>query len=606
MHTPELGSLARPGAMRRLPRTAIALASMLPLIAPLLTTTAAQAAVTIYTLDAQFDLGALSGVNHTTPNTNQLQLNKVGTTFPVLWVANAGEDTLSKIDTVTGRELGRYRTYFGSGAFGNHGAFSGPAPSRSAVDIDGNAYIANRHFDGRRPMVMKVLADGFIDRNNDSIANTSTDADNSGTISAAETLDVVEGNANGLFDCSATTCESKDERVAWTSTLPAAEAGGLGRALCIGTDGNLWLGVFNTGHYYKLRATDGAILGGPYSVNWNPYGCLVDGNGILWSASLSGRLGRLDTATPASIASFDDNSQNYGIALGNGKVYLASLNGSGFREFSPGPNTFTTPGGSKGFSSTGISVDGFGNVWTGPYTSGGVRKYNAAGALLCSGANQFGGSIETRGVIVDGDNNIWQINRFTNSIAKYKGTDCSALGTFPVGFDPYTYSDATGFAARNITSPTGTWTVVNDSAVNAQTWTKINWTESVPAGAILAVSARASDFQANLSSQPFVPVVNGAAPGVTGRFIQVQSRLNANSNGDSPVLFDLTITSRSTTCDVDGDGDIDSDDIALIRAGIGQVPLANDPRDDNGDGKITVNDVRSCTLKCTRASCATH
>ena len=178
--------------------------------------------------------------------------------------------------------------------------------------------------------------------------------------------------------------------------------------------------------------------------------------------------------------------------------------------------------------------------------------------------------------------------------------------TFPVGFDPYTYSDATGFAARNITNQTGTWTVVNDSAVNAQTWTKINWTESVPAGAILAVSARASDVQANLSSQPFVPVVNGAAPGVTGRFIQVQSRLNANANGDSPVLFDLTITSRSTTCDVDGDGDIDSIDIALIRAGIGQVPVANDPRDDNGDGKITVNDVRSCTLKCTRANCATQ
>ena len=394
----------------------LALAALLPL--------SANAGVTLYTTDAQFDLGNLSGVNHTAPNANQLQLNKVGTTFPVLWVANAGEDTLSKIDTNTGRELGRYRTFFGSGAFGNHGAFVGPAPSRSAVDIQGNAYIANRHFDGRRPMVMKVLAEGFIDRNGNSVADTSTDSNNSGTISAAETLDVVEANANGLYDCSAGSCESLDERVAWTSTLPAAEAGGLGRALCIGTDGNLWVGVFNTGHYYKLRATDGAILSGPHSVNWNPYGCLVDGNGILWSASLSGRLGRLDTNNPASVASFDDNSQNYGIALGNGKVYLASLNGSGFREFSPGPNTFATPGGSKGFSSTGISADGSGNIWTGPYTSGGVRKYSAAGAQLCSGANQFGGSIETRGVIVDADNNIWQINRFTNSVAKFRGTDC--------------------------------------------------------------------------------------------------------------------------------------------------------------------------------------
>jgi len=58
-------------------------------------------------------------------------------------------------------------------------------------------------------------------------------------------------------------------------------------------------------------------------------------------------------------------------------------------------------------------------------------------------------------------------------------------------------------------------------------------------------------------------------------------------------------------CDIDGDGDIDSVDVLLVRAGIGQVPAAGDKRDENGDGKITINDVRACTLKCTRAKCAT-
>jgi len=58
-------------------------------------------------------------------------------------------------------------------------------------------------------------------------------------------------------------------------------------------------------------------------------------------------------------------------------------------------------------------------------------------------------------------------------------------------------------------------------------------------------------------------------------------------------------------CDIDGDGDIDSVDVLLVRAGIGQVPAAGDKRDENGDGKITVNDMRACTLKCTRAKCAT-
>lgn len=67
-----------------------------------------------------------------------------------------------------------------------------------------------------------------------------------------------------------------------------------------------------------------------------------------------------------------------------------------------------------------------------------------------------------------------------------------------------------------------------------------------------------------------------------------------------------TWATSTTKCDADGDSDVDSDDIALIRAanGMKKVP-ASDPRDGNGDGKITVADARFCTLRCTRASCST-
>ncbi len=75
--------------------------------------------------------------------------------------------------------------------------------------------------------------------------------------------------------------------------------------------------------------------------------------------------------------------------------------------------------------------------------------------------------------------------------------------------------------------------------------------------------------------------------------------------------YALLVLQRATgtivqACDVDGDGDVDTDDLALIRMGIGQSPTPGDTRDANLDGKITINDVRLCTLKCTRASCATH
>ncbi|MDH4392721.1 MAG: IgGFc-binding protein [Aquabacterium sp.] len=60
------------------------------------------------------------------------------------------------------------------------------------------------------------------------------------------------------------------------------------------------------------------------------------------------------------------------------------------------------------------------------------------------------------------------------------------------------------------------------------------------------------------------------------------------------------------TCDIDRDGDIDISDVNVVRAAIGQTPAANDPRDANLDRKITINDVRACTLRCTRANCAAN
>lgn len=59
------------------------------------------------------------------------------------------------------------------------------------------------------------------------------------------------------------------------------------------------------------------------------------------------------------------------------------------------------------------------------------------------------------------------------------------------------------------------------------------------------------------------------------------------------------------SCDIDVDGDVDLNDVNLVKAGIGKPVVAGDKRDVTGDGKITINDVRACTLKCTRANCAT-
>lgn len=58
-------------------------------------------------------------------------------------------------------------------------------------------------------------------------------------------------------------------------------------------------------------------------------------------------------------------------------------------------------------------------------------------------------------------------------------------------------------------------------------------------------------------------------------------------------------------CDVDRDGDIDQKDLSLISKARGQQATGpDDPRDGDGDLRITPNDVKACIPKCTRPNCA--
>ena len=94
------------------------------------------AASYVYTSTADFEGGNLDGL--VTDPADQLQLGTTGSTFPVMWIANAGEDTVSKIDTDNNVETARYRTWIAPAAL--HGAWTGPAPSRTGVDVDGNVF----------------------------------------------------------------------------------------------------------------------------------------------------------------------------------------------------------------------------------------------------------------------------------------------------------------------------------------------------------------------------------------------------------------------------------------------------------------------------------
>ena len=561
--------------------------------------------VRTYTTNGDFDsANAIKfNVDHApaTSVNDGVEITAQGTTFPVLWIANAAEDTVSKIDTNSGTEVARYRTWFGPSGqpgFAGHANnyLAGAAPSRTAVDNDGNAYVLNRHFDGRRAMLVKILNSGGIDRNGNGVIDTST--------GPADVKNLADNNPNnGAIDVA----ELQDERIAWVSYIGGNN--GLGRALCIGPDGNLWVGLFNSQQYYKVSSANGSILAGPVTVPWAPYGCLIDSDGTLWSASISSILGKITNThlnsghVVSAINHGNVCGQNYGIALGTSRVNLACLGGGGYITCDKATGVCTRPVTAPNIQATGISVDGNGDIWLSQYLGGGVFKFRGSdNAALCS--NAAGAGTEHRGVIVDNNNDVWQIGTTSDIIKRFRGTDCAAQNTIAVGDGPYTYSDASGLAALTVTNPTGTWTVIQDAGANGTSWGTISWNAITPTGSSVTVRAQAADSLVALVGPPLNAVSNGVPFSGIGRYVKVEARLTANPALQSPQLLDITIAARTTTCDIDQDGDVDRNDIALIRAAIGQTPGANDARDANGDGLISINDVRFCTLRCTRPSCA--
>ncbi len=61
---------------------------------------------------------------------------------------------------------------------------------------------------------------------------------------------------------------------------------------------------------------------------------------------------------------------------------------------------------------------------------------------------------------------------------------------------------------------------------------------------------------------------------------------------------------KALRCDVNLDGFVDRDDISLISAARNQPAAPGDPRDNDGDGIISISDARQCMQMCTLPRCA--
>ncbi len=518
----------------------------------------------LYTTDADFDRGVPQDVNHDAPNNNQLQLDKEQTFFPYVNIANSARGTMVRIDVNTGQILGEWW----SAPDGR-----GRNPSRTTVDRLGNTWLSNRdEQQGGRGSVTRVgvisggsrvNANGTPNPVGDYLAppfayNTCRDRNADGLIATSRGLGDIRPwtNAGGADDNGGVTTAADECLINYTRV-----AGILTRTVAVDANNDIWTGGADNEHE-KVNGTTGAVVPGTL-VNFGcgGYGGLIDRAGTLWSARFGDNLLRYVPGGPPGVC-LDTNHGDYGLGMDprTGEIWHTNVTGNRVAKLDAAGNVLGAfPHGN--FYAQGVAVDSTGNVWVahsllGPATT--VGHVRTDGTYV-GNVTLPGGSGPT-GVAVDSNGKVWVTNINTNNAMRIDpnagpiGGGGFRVGAVDLTVDlgagagPYNYSDMTGSVLGEITAPIGTWTVVQDGGVNNRPWGKVTWNTEpqggVPPGTSITVEARASNTEAGLPGQSWVPVSNGTNFLMTGRYIEVRATLRAAPNGTSPILSDIRIEAR--------------------------------------------------------------
>ncbi|MEM2614823.1 MAG: hypothetical protein QXO15_11480 [Nitrososphaerota archaeon] len=499
-----------------------------------------------YTSDADFDEGVLVGVEHESVH-DQLQLSKEVTTFPYLWVPNE-DDTVSKIDALTGKELARYRT-------GPEG-FDGE-PSRTTVDLRGSCWVANRY----AGTVVKIgLYEGgdCVDRNGNGVIDTSRDANGDGIITGDEILPwgqdecvLFEVILIPGYEGTYTPGEYKGPYTHdWGYPGP--------RSIAVDAKNNVWVGTYGSMKFYYIDGASGTILKTIDVTPWNhhAYGAVIDHRGVLWSSGQQyGDVLRLDPSTdPPTISQVRVGHFVYGLGLDyQGHLFVSGWTDCRLTKINVTVNppiiewTKYKP---EMYGARGVVCTSDNDVWVANSGRGTVTRYDNDGNLKAT----ITVGDEPTGVGVDAYGKVWATNLGNEYIKRIDpSTNTVDLEVRIVGSGGhYTYSDFTGILIRTITTKIGTWTVIFDSEEVDTLWGRVYWTSFEPEGTTITVKVRSSNDK--LSWSAWEDVINGVPLSQTpnGRYLQVEVTLKIISEDVwmltpwvTPILYDITIETAS-------------------------------------------------------------
>lgn len=508
-----------------------------------------------YTLDNDFDEGTLVNVNHDNPNNNQLQLNSIATPFHFIWVSISSKGTIVKIDTDTGLVLGEYRT-----------APSGRGlnPSRTTVDNNGNVWATNRDENGL--VLANAIAPGVptVDRYMGSVLqigleenNQCIDKNNNGVIDTSTGLNDIRAWSNiGGTDALGGVSTAEDECIIHYVRVNSTGA----RHVSVNQNNDVWVSGTGGRHFDLIDSFTGNIISQQTSVGYGGYGGLIDGNGVIWSAR---PLLRWDTSNPLTGANGDpvgpsigpptpgtnwagQNIDSYGLCINpnNGEVWNTQLNGNTINRYAS-DGTFIGSYSHGSQSAQGCVVDSNGHIWIAHSLLGSntVGHLNATGTFL---GNITVGSNPT-GVAVDANGKIWATNNSSRTVSRIDPSLNGGIGavdftSVDLGGNLYNYSDMTG--STLIAPPNeGTWTIIHDSGIAEQEWGMVSWTASQPGNSLLIITAASSDD--GITFGPAETVTNNIDLTIAnGQYLKVNVSFMRATTGESPILYDLTISTN--------------------------------------------------------------
>lgn len=374
-----------------------------------------------------------------------LTLSQTHETIRFIWIANSADGTVSRLDTETGAEVGRYRIC--------------ADPSRTSVDLDGDVWVGCRG-DGS---VVKIRQD----------ADRCPDRDGNGSIETSRDL-----NGDGRIDpASAELLPQGGDECVLFSVAPYGSAA-LARAVAVSENGDAWVGFWNAHMVARFDAATGAVVQ-EIPVTGSPYGFALDRRGILWvsfrewtGGGGSAALGRIDPAT-GSVQAFHPGGcvSPYGIGVDrNGRVWLANFDCRDILVFHPdaAPPSFTRISLPALGPTRGVAASREGHVCV-AHSDGSCATPSQNNQVTCLDDTTFapttidlstdGSSRGPVGVAFAADGRLWAVNQCGSSATRVDTVDRAVLGEYPVGRSPYTYSDMTGYSLRSQIDPEGWYQV---------------------------------------------------------------------------------------------------------------------------------------------------